>query len=212
MTDILTPKANMTNLKDINFGLNQYCGPSVLSSLTGESTDRCAAVISAVSGKKEIKAVQKTHIVEALKRLRFSVENLDGGSTLFGVINRLHDKDGMYIIFVPSHVVAIEVKNEEIYICDNHTKTPIDIRQSARLTQRVDSVLKVVAKNPPKFVRSEIKILLWPNGNNAQLQKLNIYENSDDNTLIQIGQLRYDSYRELQEIINKLKEISEDRL
>lgn len=56
----------MTNLKDINFGINQYCGPAVLSALTGESTDRCAAVISAVSDRKEIKAVQRQHLIDAL--------------------------------------------------------------------------------------------------------------------------------------------------
>src|ERR1035437_10016730 len=152
------------SLQVVNFGLNQYCGPAVLSALTGESTDRCAAVISAVSGKKEIKAIEQTHIKEALKRLRFDVTDTDfGGSTLYGTLYRMYNHNGLYVVMIPHHVVAVEVKDNEIFICDNHTKTPLDIKQSARLTQRVELVWKVTAKNPPKFVKNEIELIQHPN-------------------------------------------------
>ncbi len=42
-----------TNLKDINFGINQFCGPAVISVLTGKSTDECASVIMAITGRSE---------------------------------------------------------------------------------------------------------------------------------------------------------------
>ncbi len=61
----------MTNLKDINFGLNEYCGPAVLSALTGESTDRCASVIMSITGKTVVKAVDFDDLVKAFKKLRF---------------------------------------------------------------------------------------------------------------------------------------------
>jgi len=140
-----------TNLKEVNFGLNQYCGPAVLSALTGESTDRCAAVISAVSGRQVIKAVEIAHLKEALKRLKFDVTETNfAGQMLYGVLYRMHTFDGLYLVFVPHHVIAIEVKGTEIYICDNHTKTPMDIKQSARLSQKVERVLKVSRKEEPK--------------------------------------------------------------
>lgn len=197
----------MTNLKEINFGLNQYCGPAVLSALTGESTDRCAAVISAVSGRKEIKAVSKEHIKEALKRLRFNVEEQSGGSTLWGVLYRLHEQDGMYVVFVPNHVVAVEVKDNQIYICDNHTKTPLDIKQSARLTQKVHSVFKVVSIGSPVFVKSIVLIKI--NINSIEVISHNCYENTDDDTEYQLGYLRFKNEKELEEILYKLHSLYE---
>ena len=67
----------MTNLKDVNFGLNQFCGPAVLSSLTGKSTDECASVISAISGRLEIRAVDMKYLIAALEKLRFNVNRVD---------------------------------------------------------------------------------------------------------------------------------------
>jgi hypothetical protein len=193
----------MTTLKDINFGLNQYCGPAVLSALTGESTDRCAAVISAVSSRKEIKAVNKHDIIESLRRLRFNVIEQSGGSTLFGVLNRIYENDGQYIIFVPQHVVAVEIKDKEIYICDNHTKTPINIKQSARLTQKVNSVLKVEARNPPRFIGAMIRIDRMYNG--VDIISVNRYENPEDDTQYRLGNIKFVDNKELEQILLALR-------
>lgn len=205
----------MTILKDINFGINQYCGPAVLSALTGESTDRCAAVISSVSGKKEIKAVEQAHLIEALKRLRFSVEETNfSGSTLFGTLSRMHNNSGIYIVFIPHHVVAVEVIGTEIFICDNHSKTPLDIRSSARLTQRVEKVLKVVAKDPPKFVRSEIVLNKTNFDNNRfNINQNYIYENREDNITELLGSIKYRNLEELNHIIDSIVDFkrSEER-
>jgi hypothetical protein len=192
----------MTNLKTINFGLNQFCGPAVMSALTGKSTDECAAVISAVSGRKEIKAVQPAHIKEALKRLRFDVSELDGGPTLFGVLNRLYRNNGFYVIFVPRHVVAIEIKIDEVYICDNHTKTPLNIRQSARLLQKVEAVWRVFPHPLPKFVGSSIR--LDKHINHIDIVCINRYENSEDDTQYSLGSIRYEDQLELTDIIRTL--------
>ena len=103
----------MTNLHEVNFGLNQFCGPSVMSALTGKSTDECAAVISAVSGRQEIRAVAIAHLIEAFKRLRFDMTKIDRqGYTLFGNLSALSTHKGMYIIVVPKHVVAVEVTDD----------------------------------------------------------------------------------------------------
>lgn len=197
----------MTNLKDIT-GINQYCGPAVLSALTGESTDRCAAVISTISGRKEIKATQREHLVEAFKRLRFDVkETIFSGSTLFGTLHRMHTHNGLYVVFVPEHVIAVEVIGTEIYICDNHTKTPLDIKQSSRLTQKVHSVLQIIPRDPPKFVKSEI--MLTKSFNKIEVTRVNKYVNTDDNTQYSLGYIKYADVSELEQIINKLAKIGE---
>jgi hypothetical protein len=194
---------NMTNLKEVNFGINQYCGPSVLSTLTGESTDRCAAVISAVSGRSEIKAVQSAHLKEALKRLKFDVElTLHAGGTLFGTLHRIHSSPGLYVIFVPHHVVAVEVKDNEIFICDNHTKTPIDIRSSARLMQRVEKVWRVFPHPQPKFIGTDIKVT--KTHNNVYIEALDVYESQADNTTRRLGQFTFKNEEEMNAIISEL--------
>jgi len=198
----------MTNLKEVNFGINQFCGPAVLSALTGESTDRCAAVISAISGKREIKAVQRTHLKEALKRLRFDVEQTNfGGSTLYGTLFRMRTFPSLYVVFVPHHIVAIEVKENEIYICDNHCKTPLDIKQSARLTQRVEEVWKVARRAVPKFIRADIELNKQIYGANYKIDIIshNKYENPEDDTRYILGSITYKDDFELTDIIKALR-------
>jgi hypothetical protein len=147
----------MTNLNEIQ-GFNVYCGPGVLAALTGKSTDQCAAVISAITGQKVIKAVHLVNIIEAVRRLGFTAETIRAQTgSLFGLFRQLYDKPGFYIIEVPGHVVAIEVTDVDeggraIYLIDNHTKHAISAASSARLTQKVVSVYKV---NPPRIPTKE---------------------------------------------------------
>jgi len=196
------------NLKEVNFGLNQYCGPAVLSALTGESTDRCAAVISSVSGRNQIKAVSREHFREALKRLKFDVENTNfSSSTLYGTLFRLHNHDGLYVVFVPHHVVAVEVAQNQILICDNHCKTPLDIKQSARLTQKVEDVWKVYPHPIPVFVRSEIKVEKQKYLCRLDVMEYNYYENSEDNNKTMLGSLRYKDEYQMKQILDSLKEV-----
>lgn len=193
----------MTNLKEINFGLNQYCGPAVLSALTGESTDRCAAVISAVSGKREIKAVNREHLKEALKRLRFEVKDtIFGRQTLYGTLFRMISSPGLYVVCVPHHVVAVEVIDEQIYICDNYCKTPLDIKQSARLMQKVECVWRAERKSAPVFVRSSIRLF---NGvNRVEIYRDNIYGDEEDNTQNYLGAMNWENDEELAKIVREL--------
>jgi len=133
-----------TNLKEIQ-GMNVYCGPAVLSALTGKSTDECAGVISAINGRREIKSVNVADLIAALKKLRFDCTPIGRTSySLFGTLNSLSRNDGFYIITVPHHVIAIEVIDSKIFLIDNHSKQPLPAESSARLTQRVELIYKVV--------------------------------------------------------------------
>jgi len=197
----------MTNLQTIQ-GLNVYCGPAVLSALTGKSTDECASVISAISGKREIKAVQMDHLILALKKLRFDCTPISKTSfSLFGVLNSLSHNDGFYIITVPKHVVAIEVINRKIFLIDNHSKQPILAESSARLGQKVDLIYKIVKLTEPKFISS--RIVLEKHSGLIYINRKNTYENEEDNTQTYIGRLSYDRFEELEEIINELAKVGQ---
>jgi len=198
----------MTTLKDVNFGMNEYCGPAVLSILTGESTDRCAAVISAVSGKREIKAVERGHLKEAFKRLKFDVEVTNhGGSSLYGCLFRMRTFPGLYVVFVPKHVIAVEVAANEIFLCDNHSKTPIDIKQSARLMQKVEAVWRVFPHPLPKL--KETWIAVEREKYSFEIVRYSDYENEEDNIKEHLGTIRFKDQKELESILYKLHSIYE---
>lgn len=48
-----------------------------------------------------------------------------------------------YLVTVPHHYVALEIKDGSVFICDNHTKTELELQNSARLSQKVNNVWKV---------------------------------------------------------------------
>jgi len=150
-----------SNLNEI-FGLNQYCGPSVLSALTGRSTDSCAAAIAAVSGARVVKAVQITHLVEAAKRLGFLTDPIPvPARSLFGVISAIISRDGFYIVMVPNHVVAVEIKEKTAFFIDNNTKRAINAAASARLTQEVIKVWQIKPKPEPTAEEIERNRVTW---------------------------------------------------
>lgn len=196
-----------TNLKEIH-GMNQFCGPGVLSALTGKSTDECAAVISAVSGRSEIRAVQPGHLLEALRRLRFRTIKLEPTArSLYGNLLHLADNtNSFYVIGVPKHVVAVEVAENQIYLIDNHSKLALPAGSSARLMQKVDLIYKVVKKEEPKFLRREISVRN-DNFGYIVIRAVDVYENEEDNVEMGLGQFHYRDDRELESILEKMSEL-----
>ena len=192
----------MTNLKTIQ-GFNIFCGPAVLSALTGKTTDECANVIGHINGRFEIRGVQIDHLLKALDKLGFNSEEVrPPAGMLFGVLNHLSHTEGMYVVRVPKHVVAVEVLEGKIYLIDNHSKSAIDAAGSARLTQRVENVYKVVKKPAPIFLRTEI--LVERQGNRISVKSVDIFVNSKDNIEMHLGQFNFRNEHELYLIIDKL--------
>ena len=151
----------MTNLKPVTEGFNKFCGPAVLSILTGKSTDECANVISRINGHYRVTGVLLTDLLMAANRLGFDNKLVyaDSGS-LYRTLTQLVATDGMYIVTLPTHFVCIEVKEKKVYFCDNHTKEPIPAASSARLMTQVVSVHKVTERpKPPEPVKTEAEIL-----------------------------------------------------
>lgn len=143
-------------MHSVNMGLNKFCGPAVLSILTGHSTDECARVIGSINGKYNIEGVELKHLIEAANRLGFDCESINPASTLFGTLIRIANSDGLYIVTVTGHFVAIEVSDKKIYFCDNHTKVPMPAASSARLQQTCKAVHKVVKRREPLLLSSKI--------------------------------------------------------
>jgi len=137
----------MTNLNSVNIGQNKYCGPAVLSILTGKGTDECARVISRINGQYNVVGVLLNDLLRAADQLGFDQKRIEPAGSLYGTLVRLAvNGDGMYIITVPNHFVAIEVNNKKVYFCDNHTKEPMPASASARLLQKVLGVNQVIKR------------------------------------------------------------------
>ena len=141
----------MTNLKPVE-GMNKYCGPAVLATLTGRSTDDCAWEISKVNGQYTITGVVLKDLITAAKRMGFDCIQEAGAGSLFRTLTTIVGRDGMYIVMVPNHYVCIEVKDKKIYFCDNHTKEPIPAASSARMMQKVDAIYRVVPVDVKPYV------------------------------------------------------------
>lgn len=142
----------MTNLNTVNEGYNKFCGPAVLSILTGKDTDTCAYAITKVNGNYKIKGVTTYDLLKAADNLGFNNEEFQLSGSLYYVLTYIVHNDGMYIVMLPKHVVCIEVKDRKIYFCDNHTKEPINAAASARLSQKVESIYRVTKKPLPDKV------------------------------------------------------------
>ena len=200
----------MSDLKSVNFGMNKYCVPAVMSALTGRSTDECAAVITSINGRQEIKAVNVPDIIKAFKKLRFDIEEQPlSARTLFGMLNRLASKDGSYLIIVPKHIVAIKIEEGQIQICDNASKEPLDAHASARLTQQVDMVFKITQRAAPELVKTSVIVKKDTYLDRLDIRRVSRYANPVDDVEYSLGYIKYNSISELEQIINELAKIGE---
>jgi hypothetical protein len=202
----------MTNLKTVNVGLNRYCGPAVLSILTGKSTDECARVIGSINGQYSIAGVQLSHLLQAANKLGYDYYPVIPANSLYGTIVRIAmaNEDGMYIITVPNHFVVIEVKDKRAFFCDNHTKEPIPASSSARLGQSVVGAHRVIKRPepPPKpepvLIRKEYRAGI--SNNRLYVDVSYLYEDEYDNRTEQVGFIQAQSGAELEEILRVIKE------
>lgn len=172
-------------MREVKTGSNQYCGPAVLSILTGRSTDECASLIRSVDPHYSGREVQLTVLVEVLKKISFNcnlVPNTSG--SIFSVFHRIYNNPGFYVVVVRKHVVCVEVQaDKQILLCDNHTKEPINGAASARLGQFVEAIYKVEPKPAPVFLRNEIEVKVEYYGAEGVLEinKHSIYSDPEDN-------------------------------
>ena len=125
---------------------NQYCGPAVLSIFTGARTDDCAEEIQKINGKHKITGVFASDLIAAGERmgLEFKENQAFQWRSIYWagtVMARL--ADAQYLVTIPKHFIAMEVRAGKLFICDNHTKTELELQNSARLSQKIERVWKV---------------------------------------------------------------------
>jgi len=198
----------MTNLKDIKFGENAYCGPAVISALTGKTTDECAAAISTVTGRNTITGVHIHELIQTLKRLRFEtiLVKISLNSTIYSTLLDLHNKDGLYVLELKTHFVTIEVQAGKIYLIDNHTKSAINAGASARLSQIVVHVYQVVPKAVPVLIKT--LYIIKKDGKRVEFIVRDVYEDSSDDYQKNIGFLTGRTESETMEMIDKIKKMT----
>lgn len=133
-------------MNKVNFGKNTFCGPSVISAIAGCTTDEAEALIQSVRGnRKKVVGAYLSELTEVFRELNYSVSSLRGleNQSIFSSMFRIRD-DGYYVFLIPGHFIAIEVNGNNRFICDNHTKSPINLSNSARLNQKVLGVIRVI--------------------------------------------------------------------
>lgn len=187
----------MTNLNAVNTGMNKYCGPAVLSILTGKSTDECAAVISSINGKYHVTGVLLTDLLRAADKLGFDQFPYPALGSLYVTLTRIVNDDGMYIVTLPNHFVCIEVNNRKIYFCDNHTKQVMPASSSARLTQKVNAVHKVVRRKPPEVIQSTRYISITVN-----IYDEKVFDNGTEK-LVPVNWAEFKTIEEAKDFINR---------
>lgn len=171
-------------------GNNKYCGPAVLSIITGKSTDECASILAKIQNRIDVREVSISDMKEACKKLRYSMDlvELTENSSLFFTFHRLYNQAGLYMLFVKKHVVAIEVTSDkQIFICDNHTKEPINASNSSRLGQKCLGVYRVTAKAPIELLSETIEVKRISYGLN--IYKTKLYSDPEDNITMHLGYL-----------------------
>lgn len=196
--------------------MNKFCGPAVLSILTGKSTDECARVISRINGQYNVAGVRLSDLLKAADKLGYDQYPAIPANSLYGTIVRLTlaNDDGMFIITVPNHFVVIEIKDKKAFFCDNHTKEPIPAASSARLGQPVlnaNKVFKRIEPPPPPepvLLRREYRAVI--SNNRISIDLTRIYLNGEDNRTEQIGFIQAQDDSELNEILKAIRDEIEE--
>lgn len=188
----------------VKFGMNQYCGPAVLSIMTGRNTDECAGAISRITGNYEVKGVTVTDMIKAAKLLRFElIEVTTYSSTLFGTISQIVGQgDGIYLVMVPKHFVAIEVKDKQVFFCDNHTKEPIKAEAAARMGQKVLGVYRAIKFPEKELIGTTLvcKKLALHDGFRLTIMESERYVNPEDDTVKNLGYLTIKDEKQLKKV------------
>lgn len=197
----------MTNLKPVNVGFNKYCGPAVLSILTGKNTDECVRAIRYVYPQYDGAEVPYNILLQAADKLGYDTPAAQQGTSLYGTIVRLAKQDGIYVILVPRHVVVVEIKNRLAYFCDNHTKEVIPASSSARLGQRVFAVNRFVERPKPVLLRVEPRVEIDLFSKIMSIKMVDIYDDPKHTTSVLKGSIIFNDVAELELMIEAINDV-----
>lgn len=191
-------------MRSVKEGQNIYCGPAVLSILTGKDTDTCARTFESVTGRRDITEVYVPEILKALDKLKFSYVKVASDCSMYSLFIQIAKTDGMYIVVLPKHVVAVEVSHGKIYFCDNHTKEPISGAAPARLGQWCSDCYRTEAKPDPVFVveklRVEFNVYAYSEQSTVYIYRDSYFVEPNDDDSKMIGNIAARDNKELKQI------------
>ena len=138
----------MSKLNTVH-GDNIYCGPAIISAVTGKSTTEIAAMIQELRRNKNPVVGVWDHELETIyNKLGYRCvvsANVPRGTSLFNALCSI--TSGIWAIVVPGHYVCVEVDSDgKRWFIDNHTKRPMSAAASARGMQKVIWIRKIVKK------------------------------------------------------------------
>jgi len=98
---------------------NRYCGPAVISALTGLDTSDAAATIRAVTGLRLVMGVYEGHLIAALKKYGIEAREVSryqgpARPTLAGWLRGPRKADAVYLIIARKHWQLIQ---GDRYVC-----------------------------------------------------------------------------------------------
>lgn len=200
-------------MNDVQFGMNQYCGPAVLSIFTGLDTDFIAQQVTEITGRPKVTGVMPSDLIRVGEKLglEFKENQAFQDRSLFWTASALVNFPGNYLITIPNHYITLEVTiAKQIFICDNHTKIPMDLQNSSRLSQKVERVWKVtkvfdyVIPEKPKLVSSITEAEF--NGQMINFVKINKLSDGSFKRFI-IGHIKIENTMEIRMVTSNLIEL-----
>jgi len=197
---------------DVNMGQTIYRGPAVLSSFTGCNTDDCAEEVMKIDKSFKVKGVYPDTLMKAgnAMGLEFQENMAFQGRSLFwaGTV-MVKMPPSIYLVTIPKHYIALEVRDGNLYICDNHTKQELELSNSSRLSQKIERVWKVIKVRPyhkPHIVKTEYAA--ERNGMDISIRKIDTL--SDEGIKIHhLGSFKAASPSAIQDIAFALMELKD---
>jgi len=96
----------------IPFGRNNYCGPCALAYVLGSDPDSAAALLRKMSGKRSIRGVSNSLLIEAIwgagvkPRLAFPIGNVPRPQLRSWLATR-ENPAGLYIVNITRHYIVV---------------------------------------------------------------------------------------------------------
>lgn len=135
-------------LRPVNRGKNHYCGPCVISIVSGIDTDAAAARIREYSGQRAVKGAGIPYVRQVMRDLGVQTERLcirEDQFTLAGLMRRLNADKRLasgraYLVIAGNHYQIVTARR---YIC-GRTGEFVSIRDaSVKRRARVHSVFEL---------------------------------------------------------------------
>lgn len=125
---------------------NRYCGPAVISSLTGMTTAEAARLLRHVSGKRSITGVSTLHLLQALKMCGIHITNKTFDLKTKPTLARFLDSGDLWpcvthLIVAGNH---FQLVRDQQYVCGKTVDVVTVRNENVKRRARVKQVFELV--------------------------------------------------------------------